>query len=197
MSLFTPLLLLFGVSMLVTDTKADLWTTLPPEYPDNEPCFDTTLDGTQGWCEHTDCCEYDYYVSDACPHYPEQVKCCYSRNACSVTEGCAVEDACLDEVQSLACEILDMYEQNQIWLKPEHFDDRGNEPEYDGASSLSNIRDSCLGLYAKRSAYENAPGGCTCLHTEMLRTMRDYAEQFYSFYQLPIEINAIAGKFEI
>ena len=66
-----------------------------------------------------------------------------------MTEGCDQEGACLAEVQTLACEILDMYEKGQIWLKPEHFDDRGNNP-YDGAASLLNIRDSCIGVMGKR-----------------------------------------------
>ena len=31
-----------------------------------------------------------------------------------------------------------------LWLKPEHFNSAGNNP-YDGAASLSNIRDTCYG----------------------------------------------------
>lgn len=57
---------------------------------------------------------------------------------------------CSATVQSLACEILGMHEKGQIKLKGEHFDDRGNNP-YDGASSLSNIRDTCYGKQVKRS----------------------------------------------
>ena len=33
---------------------------------------------------------------------------------------------------------------DQIELKPEHFNSAGNNP-YDGAASLSNIRDTCYG----------------------------------------------------
>ncbi len=124
-----------------------------------------------------------------------------------------MEGACSDTVRSLACEILDMYENGRIYLKPEHFDSRGNNP-YDGAASISNIRDTCRGHMAKRllvfffkkkclhteyhtncrSSYENAPGGCTCLHSSMLDAMIDYANEFYNTYGLPIEINAIAGS---
>ena len=32
----------------------------------------------------------------------------------------------------------------ELWLKPEHFNSAGNNP-YDGAASLSNIRDTCYG----------------------------------------------------
>ena len=74
-----------------------------------------------------------------------QVKCCYSRNICDLE----CDDNCGSKVQDLACEILAMYEANKIWLKPEHFNDLGNNP-YDGASSLSNIRDTCYGRSAKR-----------------------------------------------
>lgn len=58
--------------------------------------------------------------------------------------------ACPD-AQAVACEVLGMHERGQIHLKGEHFDPLGNSP-YDGASSLSNIRDTCYGKHAKRSA---------------------------------------------
>ena len=45
-----------------------------------------------------------------------------------------------------------------------------------------------------RSAYGVAPGGCVCLQSAMLETMRDYATQFYSQYGQGIQINAIAGS---
>ncbi len=110
-------------------------------------------------------------------------------------------------------QILSMYEEGRIWLKPDHFNSQGNNP-YDGAASLSNIRDTCYGRMAKRYRWHNAkesisllimssntrshygvaPGGCVCLHSSMLETMRDYAEQFYSSHGSPIEVNAIAGS---
>ena len=37
----------------------------------------------------------------------------------------------------------------QIWLKPDHFDSRGNNPP-DGASAYDEIRDTCSGCVAKR-----------------------------------------------
>jgi hypothetical protein len=54
--------------------------------------------------------------------------------------------------QAVACEVLGMHEKGQIVLKGEHFDPSGNNP-YDGASSLSNIRDTCYGKHAKLSSY--------------------------------------------
>ena len=74
-----------------------------------------------------------------------QYKCCYSRNICATS----CDYSCGSYVQELACDILEMYEARQIWLKPEHFNSQGNNP-YDGASSLSNIRDSCYGRAVKR-----------------------------------------------
>ena len=47
------------------------------------------------------------------------------------------------------CKILALYEERKIWLKPNHFNSLGNNP-YDGASSLSNIRDTCYGRSVKR-----------------------------------------------
>jgi len=53
-----------------------------------------------------------------------------------------------------------------VRLKEEHFSAAGNSP-YDGASAMSNIRDTCYGRQAKRSSYCDsdgcAPGGCICL----------------------------------
>ena len=133
----------------------------------NQPCYDTEQDGVtvgerpfltisrlllsvchflQGWCEHTACCAYDYYISDLCPNYPNNVKCCYSHNECAAECTNPVSST----VQRLACDILDLYENGRIWLKPEHFNDQGNNP-YDGAASLSNIRDTCIkGTWVKR-----------------------------------------------
>ena len=78
-----------------------------------------------------------------------QVKCCFSWHTCSRAEGCNENYSCNNNAESLACDILAMYENRQIWLKPEHFNSLGNNP-YDGASSLSNIRDMCYGRQAKR-----------------------------------------------
>lgn len=73
-----------------------------------------------------------------------------------------------------------MHENRQIALKGEHFDDRGNNP-YDGASVLSNIRDTCYGKQAKRSNYcAEAPGGYVSLSAKMLTSLRDYAKQYYN-----------------
>ena len=40
--------------------------------------------------------------------------------------------------------ILLAFFKGDLWLKPEHFNSAGNNP-YDGAASLSNIRDTCYG----------------------------------------------------
>ena len=46
---------------------------LPSDYPQNEDCYSTETDGTQGWCEHDNCCEGSYYISNLCLDYPSQV----------------------------------------------------------------------------------------------------------------------------
>lgn len=153
-------LFLCSALVVLAATTADPDPYFPGGVPGgNQPCYDTDVEGTQGWCEHTDCCQYDFYVSELCPNYPNQVrrrtcgkkrvslygchytqvKCCYSTNECAAE--CTAP--CGHVVQDLACKILDLYENSKIWLKPEHFNDLGNDP-YDGAASLSNIRDTCL-----------------------------------------------------
>ena len=60
--------------------------------------------------------------------------------------------SCSDSVaKENACKLLDMYEAGTVSLKPDHFSPSGNNP-YDGASVLSNIRDTCLGKQGKRSS---------------------------------------------
>ncbi len=44
------------------------------DFDGTQPCYDTEVDGVTGWCEHEDCCAYDYVVSDLCPNYPANVK---------------------------------------------------------------------------------------------------------------------------
>ena len=39
-----------------------------------------------------------------------------------------------------------------------------------------------------------APGGCVCLSSYMLQTMKDYAESYYASVGAPFSINAIAGS---
>ena len=111
--------------------------------------------------------------------------------ACSDAENCGRQTCPL--VIDLACELLEMYEKRQIYLKPNHFNSLGNNP-YDGASSLSEVRDTCYARMAKRSAYGVAPGGCICLQSTMLRSMRDYAVDFWAKFTLKIEVNALAGS---
>ncbi len=59
----------------------------PPFEGAQEPCYDTAADGVQGWCEHSDCCAYDYYISDLCPDYPLNVipiiSCIFPCHACN------------------------------------------------------------------------------------------------------------------
>jgi len=87
-----------------------------------------------------------------------------------------------------------MHEAGKIFLKGEHFDNRGNNP-YDGASSLSNIRDTCNGYQVKRSNYcTEAPGGYVCLSSKMLTSLRDYATNYYNTNKRAIEVNALAGS---
>ncbi len=141
------------------------------DFDGTQPCYDTEVDGVTGWCEHEDCCAYDYVVSDLCPNYPAnvkenltnlksptncklffdmffslQVKCCYSHNTCATTWGCD-QIECPEEAARVACEILEMYEANQIDLQAYHDNFQGNLPS-DGASALSNVRDACYGRAA-------------------------------------------------
>lgn len=57
----------------------------------------------------------------------------------------------------------------------------------DGADARSNIADTALGKQAKRSSYENAPGGRVSLTFSLLEGMQDLCEDF-SF-----RVTAIAG----
>ncbi|KAK4018124.1 Uncharacterized protein APZ42_034120 [Daphnia magna] len=153
----------------------------------NEPCYSNPSNGKDGGiCLQTDCCAGATYISNLCPDYQNNVKCCYSYNSCNTN---AV--ACAS--QSAACEVLGMHEKGQINLKGEHFDPSGNNP-YDGASALSNIRDTCYGKHAKLSSYGNAPGGTVCLTTKMVTSLRDYARNYYNSYGRAIEVNALAGS---
>ncbi len=120
---------------------------LDPPFPGaNQPCYDEERGGTQGFCEDRQCCEGEYFISNYCPSYAAQVKCCFSRNTCGLS---CQGGGCGSNVKDLACKILALYEEGKIWLKPEHFNPSGNNP-YDGAASLSNIKDTCYGNQAKR-----------------------------------------------
>lgn len=57
----------------------------------------------------------------------------------------------------------------------------------DGADALSNIRDTAAGRAAKRSNYENAPGGSVYLDTRMLDGLLRLANQYR------LQITSIAG----
>ncbi|CAG0887671.1 unnamed protein product [Darwinula stevensoni] len=89
--------------------------------------------------------------------------------------------SCSDSVaRDYACRLMVMYEAGRIFLKPNHFNELGNDP-YDGASSLSNILDTCQGKQVKRSAYcAEAPGGCTCLRGSMVKALYEYATKFWN-----------------
>ncbi len=116
-------------------------------------------------CSIQDCCAGATYISNLCPDYQANVKCCYSYNSCNSNGkmhlysfkeinienkcNCVLAVACSS--QAVACEVLGMHEKGQINLKGEHFDPSGNNP-YDGASALSNIRDTCYGKHAKLSS---------------------------------------------
>ena len=56
---------------------------------------------------------------------------------------------CFRDLESVFCGVGTIY-QGELWLKPEHFNSAGNNP-YDGAASLSNIRDTCYGNQVKTS----------------------------------------------
>lgn len=58
----------------------------------------------------------------------------------------------------------------------------------DGADARSNIVDTALGKQAKRSSYQNAPGGTVALSFSLLEGMKDLTEEF-SHYR----VTALAG----
>ena len=49
----------------------------------------------------------------------------------------------------MACKIQALQTEGKIVLKPNHFNNLGNNP-YDGAAALDNIKDTCAGKMAKR-----------------------------------------------
>ncbi len=170
-------------------------TEIPyPPWGGEETCYSTPSSGENcGFCEATDCCEGGLYISGICEDYPGAWRCCYSRPQCSRNDGCNTWYTCTAAQKNLACQIMDLYENNMINLKPDHFNSQGNNP-YDGASALSEIRDMCYGIQAKRSAYGVAPGGCVCLQETMLQSMYDYATQFWNANGRAIDVNALAGS---
>ncbi|ODN00968.1 hypothetical protein Ocin01_05719 [Orchesella cincta] len=160
-------------------------------FPGGSQAYTTTGMGKPGGeCVQDDCCDGDAYISNLCMNYQNNVRCCYSRNSCTTSCG-----TCNDAVaKDYACRILAMHEKRQIRLKGEHFDPRGNSP-YDGASALSNIRDTCYGRQVKRSNYcSAAPGGCVCLKGAMVRGLHTYALSFWNTYGQPVDVNALAGS---
>jgi len=157
----------------------------------NQTCYVSPNHGRQhGECLQSDCCQGGLWTSGLCENYAGTVRCCYSSNQCTTQCG-----TCSDAVaKDLACQILAMHERSEIWLKHEHFSADGNNP-YDGASALSNIRDTCYGRQVKRSAYcAAAPGGCVCLKAQMLRGLLTYATQFRQQHGRAAEVNALAGS---
>ncbi len=78
------------------------------------------------------------FVSGRCPDQPFNVKCCAPPPSSGGQCGSAAQS-----------EIMTLRAQGRIWLKPDHFDSRGNSP-YDGAAVLDNVRDTCQGKKAKR-----------------------------------------------
>ncbi|XP_077986981.1 uncharacterized protein LOC144441298 [Glandiceps talaboti] len=65
-------------------------------------------------------------------------------------------------------------------------------PSGDGADAFSNIKDTCNGEMAKRSSYSCssgiAPGGTVCLQENILKYIKDSADQFGE-----VQVNSIAG----
>ena len=74
------LLLTLALLALSVSAQVDLEEPFPGAL---EACYDTYVDDdtddgyTQGFCEHYDCCAYDYYVTEPdnlCPDYPGTVR---------------------------------------------------------------------------------------------------------------------------
>jgi len=124
-------------------------------------------------------------LCEQCPVLLLQNSC---RNVCGTV-------TCNDPVaKDYACRLLAMQERGEIRMKENHFSADGNNP-YDGASALSNIRDTCYGRQVKRSNYcSAAPGGCVCLKGAMVQALHTYATSFRAQYGQSIDVNAIAGS---
>jgi len=182
---------IYLVSTFILQLVAALQIDLDPPFPGaDQPCYQEERQDVQGFCETESCCDYDFVISGLCPNYPANVKCCFSSNTCG--KECR-GGGCGSRAQELACSLLSLYESGDLWLKPEHFNSAGNNP-YDGAASLSNIRDTCYGNQAKRSSYGVAPGGCVCLKESMLEAMFEYAMLYHGQTGQAIQVNAIAGS---
>ncbi|CAG0887672.1 unnamed protein product [Darwinula stevensoni] len=151
-----------------------------------DECWYLILEGTYGQCMQEDCCAHEFWLSGKCPSYGGDWRCCFSHNQCAQECG-----SCSDSVaKEYACKLMVMHETERIFLKPNHFNELGNDP-YDGAAVLSNIRDTCLGRQAKRSAYcAEAPGGCACLRGSMVKALYEYANRFWNNYGERLEVCA-------
>lgn len=165
-------------------------------------------------------------VSGKCPTQPYDIKCCtgvYQEDECARIDGtCSVScsgttrsgycptqasnvrccvvssDTCDDNVaKEYACKLLSMHNQNKVFLKPNHFNSKGNNP-YDGAAVLDNIKDTCNGLAVKRSSYccssGCSPGEKVCLEGKMVRNLYKYADNFWNTHSQSIQVNSLAGS---
>lgn len=107
--------------------------------------------------------------------------------------GCSVEEAEPVDVfmpterteadrQKLGESLWNRYLEGQIDLLPVQVSGRN-----DGADARSNIADTAMGKMAKRSSYENAPGGRVALSFSLLEGLQTLSEEF-SF-----RLTALAG----
>ena len=62
-----------------------------------------------------------------------------------------------------------------LWLKPEHFNSAGNNP-YDGAASLSNIRDTCYGNQVIRNQRKSSKTDDICWTLTMQMWLANFEE---------------------
>ena len=83
---------------------------------------------------------------------------------------------------ALGQELWDKYLEGRIGLLPVQVSGRN-----DGADARSNIADTAMGRQAKRSSYQNAPGGRVDLSFSLLEGMKKLSEE-YSF-----NVTALAG----
>ncbi|XP_066287496.1 lysozyme g-like [Branchiostoma lanceolatum] len=56
---------------------------------DDPSCTSTSANGHSGQCAHIDTCPYGFYVSNKCPSYGNDIKCCYNCHlgGCSISGG--------------------------------------------------------------------------------------------------------------
>lgn len=101
---------------------------------------------------------------------------------CEVSSISIPSDQSAARRQELGQQLWDRYLDGTLDLLPVQVSGRN-----DGADARSNIADTALGKEAKRSSYENAPGGRVALSFSLLEGMSELCEDF------TFRVTALAG----